>query len=238
MGIDQVTVSGGDPLTHPEILLILRGLTTLGVSVKLDTVGTVFLGDGTKIFYGRGESPRLPITEIVGAVDVLGLPIDGPTDSILQEFRAGRASLLSEVVAIIRLATRAGIRVCVNTVVHSRNIDTLSQIMTIAVEAGAKEWQIFEFTPIGPLGSRNAERFALQAGEFVAATRDVHRVAARLGLNVVVKEITARLGVYFLIDDAGVAWLPDGAKRQTLGHITHERPQVLDHLRSYVEVRH
>jgi hypothetical protein len=43
-GVSQATLSGGDPLFHPEIVAIARGLTELGLKVKLDTVGTALLG--------------------------------------------------------------------------------------------------------------------------------------------------------------------------------------------------
>lgn len=58
-GVSQATLSGGDPLFHPEIVAIARGLRELGLKVKLDTVGTAFLGPARVVFKGRGQVAKI-----------------------------------------------------------------------------------------------------------------------------------------------------------------------------------
>ena len=103
LGIDQVTVSGGDPLTLRELPHFLRALRFIGVhSVKVDTVGV-------------GLASRLPglaasrwgLAEILSAVDFLGVPLDGWSNESVLAFRRGRPELYTETVALLEALDRS-----------------------------------------------------------------------------------------------------------------------------------
>lgn len=235
-GVDQTTISGGDPLSHPELLAILDRICKLGLRVKLDTVGTALLGDAEKIFFGEGFTPGVRIDDIAPFVDTLGLPIDGATEVTRSRFRTGRPNLLCEVLTTAVAAKERNMKVCINTVASRQNIDELPKIFDLVIGIGADEWQIFEFQPIGPLGSKNAHLFALDAGQFDEAMEFLRASVKPSGVRIEPKSATQRRGIYFMVDDAGMAWIPSatGRGRTIIGHIMRDQEVVLNRLRIHV----
>ena len=149
-GVTQTTLSGGDPLFHPEIVSILSGLKGLDMKVKLDTVGTSFLGDSPIVFKGRGIAAKVEVSDIAPHVDFVSLPLDGASQGTIANFRRGRANLLNETRLVAGLLRAANVRFGFNTVANTSNITELPVIRDIAEEEGAVEWQVFEYDPNGP----------------------------------------------------------------------------------------
>ena len=218
-GVTQATLSGGDPLIHPEIVPIVSGLKDLGMKIKLDTVGT---------------ASKVEVTEIAPHVDFVNIPLDGARQETVTKFRRGRANLLSETRTVAGLLRNAGVEFGFNTVANTSNIDELDAMKDIVQEEGAAEWQIFEYDPSGPNPSRKKDSLRLNPGQFDEATAGL--ITAMDNLKIVRKNLTARSGAYFLVDDSGLAWKPAGEGfRHIMGHITTDRTQVLVALRRHIQ---
>lgn len=225
-GVTQATLSGGDPLFHPEIVPIAKGLKGLGLKVKLDTVGTALLGDAQMVFKGRGTVGKVDVADIAPYVDFVNVPLDGAQQDTVANFRRGRPNLLNETVVVARLLKEAGVSFGFNTVANTSNLSELRTIREIAEQEGASEWQVFEYDPNGPNPTNQKSRLKLSPGQFDEATAGL--ATTESGLKVVCKSLTARSGAYFLVDDSGHAWKPDGeGTRQVFGHITNERDIVM-----------
>jgi MoaA/NifB/PqqE/SkfB family radical SAM enzyme len=206
-GTRKITVGGGDPLTRPDIIPLLTGLHDLGLRIHLDTVGTAFLGPARIRFMGTGSVGRVPADEVAAVSDLIGIPLDGSTDAVQQQFR--RHATVASQLEVLSLLSRVGARICVNTVVHAGNTGDLAAIAGLLGEAtGVMEWQLFQFMPIGPLGHRNRERFLISEADFqraVAATRD----HAPGHVRIAAKSAGGRKHRYILIDSAGLVWTPE-----------------------------
>jgi MoaA/NifB/PqqE/SkfB family radical SAM enzyme len=233
-GVIQATVSGGDPLFHPEIVTALSGLKDLGLRVKLDTVGTTFLEAAPIVYKGRGNAEKVEVIDIAPHVDFVNIPLDGATQNTIMNFRHGRANLLNETRAIAGLLRDAGVTFGFNTVANARNIHELEAMRDIAEEEQAVEWQVFEYDSSGPNPSSKKPTLRLEEGQFEAATRDLLSTSGNL--RVVCKSLDTRSGAYFLIDDSGLAWKPAGeGLRQIMGHVTTDREQVISALRRHIQ---
>lgn len=165
-GVTQATLSGGDPLFHPEIVPILSGLKDLGMKIKLDTVGTAFLDDTPIVYKGRGTAAKVDVTEIAPHVDFVNIPLDGARQETVAHFRRGRANLLAETRAVAGLLRNAGVDFGFNTVANGRNLDELPAMRDIVEEEGAVEWQIFEYDPEGPNPTNKKSSLQLAPGQF------------------------------------------------------------------------
>ena len=232
-GVTQATLSGGDPLFHPEIVTITRGLKSLGLKIKLDTVGTAFLGDTRVVYKGRGEITKVDIADIASNVDFVNVPLDGSKQATIVNFRRGRTNLLSETRAVARLLHNAGVSFGLNTVANATNLSELPAIRDIAEEEGAAEWQVFEFDPTGPNPSGQKLKLCLEPGQFDDATKGL--ISTSGNLKVVCKNLRTRSGAYFLVDDSGRAWKPAGdGLRSVFGHITRDRGLVLSALGNHI----
>lgn len=234
IGVTQATLSGGDPLFHPEIVPALSGLKDLGIKIKLDTVGTAFLEAAPIVYKGRGTAAKVEVTDVAPHVDFVNIPLDGATQDTIINFRRGRANLLNETRAVAGLLRNAGVAFGFNTVANAHNLDELLAMRDIAEEEQATEWQVFEYDPNGPNPSSKKPSLVLEEGQFEEATRNL--VSTSGNLSVVCKSLDTRSGAYFLIDDSGLAWKPAGeGLRHIMGHITTDREQVLAALRRHIQ---
>jgi hypothetical protein len=174
--------------------------------VNLDTVGTAFLRDSAIRFMGRGNIDKIDPSRVVPLVDLFGIPLDGSTDESSRQFR--RFSSVADQREILSALDKIRASVCINTVVHSMNIRDLPSIASIiCCHPCVKEWQIFQFMPIGPLGHRNRERFQIEDDAFIEAVTPLdEQVPTRLAVTV--KSASRRKNRYLLIDSAGLAWIP------------------------------
>lgn len=223
----KITVSGGDPLHHPEITSILRDLRSKPVEeIKLDTVGSAFLAAPRIIFKGRGIATRIQPQTITPFVDSISLPLDGATQDSIESFRKGRRNLLRETYMLSEILKDLDMDFGFNTVVHSSNISEMQQIHDLARDLGAKTWQAFEYDPKGPNPSRSKDELTLRPSEFDQAVKSL--IVSTTEMEVACKSLQRRQGAYFLIDDSGFAWQPNGnSSRKTIGHITNDKEKVI-----------
>jgi molybdenum cofactor biosynthesis enzyme MoaA len=122
LGIDKVTLSGGDPLTIDGIRGFLSDLRAIGVrSIKLDTVG---------VGLASASSMRMDLYELVRATNCVGIPVDGWSDESVLEFRAGRSQLFTETMELLDAFDELGGKpmVVVHTVAHAGNWRHLERI--------------------------------------------------------------------------------------------------------------
>src|SRR5439155_21322953 len=141
----------------------------LGFVVNLDTVGTPLLGAVGTVFYGRRPVPQVEAGLLARLVDLIGIPIDGASNATVATFRTGRAELLDEQLRVLRVLDGAGARVCVNTVVHRRNIAEVASILPLICRYPCVvKWQLFQFSPTGPLGFRNRDDYLVDEESFLA----------------------------------------------------------------------
>ncbi|SFD77932.1 radical SAM protein [Streptomyces aidingensis] len=240
--LKKITVGGGDPLTRPDIIPLLKGLRGLGLRISLDTVGTAFLGPAAIRFMGEGMAAHVPAEDVVSVADVIGIPLDGSTDEVQQRFR--RQATVHSQLKILSLLDKARARLCVNTVVHAGNTEDTSAIARLLHGySGICEWQLFQFMPMGPLGHRNRDEFAIPESTFEHAVQRAQADAPR-HVRVVAKSVSSRKHRYVLIDSAGLVWIPDQSqgtgwqiedtndRRRRIGSISdpdiHDRLAALD----------
>jgi MoaA/NifB/PqqE/SkfB family radical SAM enzyme len=219
-GCNTVTFCGGDPLSRPDVIDLLAETKALGYRIKLDTVGTPILGDVETVFYGRRRVARIAPDELAGLVDMLGIPLDGADDVTAAAFRRGRPHLVEEQLTILRLLGEAGARTCLNTVLHKLNVDRAADIaVAVADVPGLELWQVFQYSPTGPLGFRNRGDFAIDTECFDAAVAHLTRVAREQNAHFAIeaKRNADRIGQYLLVDSDGLAWVPDLADEPDVG---------------------
>ena len=238
IGYSKVTVGGGDPLSREDLPEILEGLSNQGLDINLDTVGTAFLFDTETIFFGRLNIPRVDPEVIAPFVNYVGIPLDGADPTTALAFRTGRENIVDEQQRIIHRLADHEIPVSLNTVVSSINVGDLNRMFDIANNLPLKKWQLFEFMPIGPLGSANADLFKLDQGRFNQAMIELHSQNNRYGHDLVIegKSAVDRANRYLIIDDRGLAWIPegDGSNRIEIGNIRENSGQkVLDAITNY-----
>ena len=126
-GVQELVVSGGDPLVWPDIVAFVEHAHALGLRVGIDSTGYTLT--------------RELAEKLAGKVAYIGLPLDGVDQQTVERFRKGKHDLLEKVVAGLKLCGELGIPAKVNTVVHQGNIDQLEKLGELVEQFPAvKEW--------------------------------------------------------------------------------------------------
>jgi MoaA/NifB/PqqE/SkfB family radical SAM enzyme len=222
LGISAVTISGGDPLTIQGLLSFLHGLRTVGATdIKVDTVGTGLTTlTSTPSSFSR-QNPSL--MQLLRAVDALGVPLDGCSNTSVARFRTGRPNLFDETIRLFTALDRetSTAKVIVNTVAYKGNVEELPGIFDLLLRHRSVFcWNIFQYTPTDQVDETTNHTFALRTEDFARArTRVQAAVQQILGraipFTVAFRSVRSRLGEYLLINSDGEAWVPD-AKGQTI----------------------
>ena len=239
MGMRAVTLSGGDPLTLPDLPAWLAGLRAAGYAdIKIDTVGVGLIGDAA----GSRITPGLTLGSLLAAVDCIAVPLDGFDRASTELFRRGRRDLHAQTLTLLaeldaEVARQARVanarkRLVVNTVVHRGNVGTLARIAEpVAALAHLFQWNLFQYTPNDQANSAANADFAISDAEFAAADSALEAAFAGNGGDPAVlawRSHASRLGQYLLINSDGEAWLPDHCGRTLmLGCVFGREAEVL-----------
>ena len=164
LGVERVTLSGGEPVLRPDLESIAKRLAGAGVTVDL-------------ISNGLAMSPERARRLADAGVASVTLSVDGPA-AIHDELR-GVAGGLSRLLRAASVLQSAGLPVGAATQVCSRNLAVLDAIESCLVENGFAAWQL-QLT--GRLGRcRDNPELALEpsdVGRVIAFILEVQRRGA------------------------------------------------------------
>ncbi len=218
LGIRDITISGGDPLTIEGFIDFLISIRSVGVrTIKVDTVGTRFLFNRASVVPRRAEEVRSHLRKFLGTVDYLGIPLDGWSNASALQFRLGRPALYDETVELLNCIDALGFlpNVIINTVVHKQNIQQLELILgEVCRHRSVRHWNIFQYTPTDQATKHTNQRLEVPCEQFREASarllmlsRQTHWIADPPAIEF--RSVEGRLGKYLLINSDGDVWMPD-----------------------------
>lgn len=223
LGVEALTLSGGDPLLLPQPLQWISELRAAGMRhIKLDTVGVGLLAPERP---GAPDAPAL-----LAAVDALSIPLDGWNDVSVAQFRRGRADLHTRTRALLADLDAWAMdgQLVINTVVHAGNVEHLPRIA--AQVMGLRRlgrWNLFQYTPTDQAQPGANDALALDDARFEAATQALRRDHGD-DPRLCPRSIADRLGDYLLVNSDGQAWLPDRDGRTVaLGAVFGREAEVI-----------
>jgi 4Fe-4S single cluster domain len=237
LGVRDVTISGGDPLTIHNLLGFLDDLHRAGAhSIKLDTVGTHLLDPPPGERIAAAIDGRPSLNSLLKRLDYIGLPLDGWSNASVSLFRSGRPQLYEETAALLDAidSTASCPIVIINTVAHAMNLCGLSLIGEEVVRHQAVcHWNIFQFSPTDQVSAENNTAYYITDQLFRSAEKEwcnstaSHSATAK-GITTEFRSVRSRLGQYLLINSDGLAWVPD-ERGQTisLGPVFKNEYQIL-----------
>ena len=208
-GLEKVTLSGGDPLTRKDLKKIIKECNKLNLKVNLDTVGLAFTKSRI-VPATRQKVNKFSNLNIIKKINSIGIPLDGSNNDIISTFRIYKGNLFNEIVEELELFDKLNIKVCINTVLHKQNINDIKEIYNILIKYRCvKKWQIFQFMPIGPLGSKNANLYTIDSNEFQHAKDKIENLNKNSKIIINFKSAKERAYNYMLVDSNGLAYKVD-----------------------------
>lgn len=140
-GVQELIISGGDPLLWDHICEFVKYAANLGLMVGIDTVSYNL---------NRGLCSKLK-----NYIAYIGIPLDGIDQKTIEKFRRGKEDLHQVLMRNIRLAQEFEIPVRLNTTVHKGNIGDLEDIARIVEQNNIiKSWSLYQWWPLrgnGPI---------------------------------------------------------------------------------------
>ncbi len=228
LGLSDVTLSGGDPLTIVGLLDFLSVMRSVGVrSIKLDTVGVGLATSAS----GSG----IDLHGLAAETDYIGIPLDGWSDDSALKFRRGRRQLYSETLELLEaLDALSGMpKVVINTVAYSGNLSHLGVIYAELIKHFCVcQWNIFQYTPTDQAVRGANQQYIVSDEAFERCCAVFQRSIARASTSsfpIHFRSNRSRLGQYLLVNSDGDAWLPDECGQTVrLGSVFGRESEVLD----------
>lgn len=190
LGFTSITFGGGDPFQYSFLWKILKQAKDAGLFVHVDT-------------HGKGLTPSEDLLTLLhDAVDLLGLPVDGPNSAVHDAMRStpGHFALVRQ--RLIWLHTLRD-RLKINTLLSARNLASAEQLGRLVASIGPSRWSIYQYWPLGPArGVEAAHR--LSSEEFQRAAVHAAGVASTAGVVVEVTREEDRRNTYPIVRHDGV----------------------------------
>ncbi len=214
--IKYITFCGGDPLSRPDIMELLIETKKLDFIVSVDTLGTPLIKATETIFHGNCKVSRLDVEKISKLIDYIGIALDGTTSETISFFRTGRKNIFEEQIKIINLFDKLDSNICINTVVHRKNIKDLENMPFIINRfKNIKQWELFQYMPIGDLGYKNKDLFEITETEFKDFCENLSfKLEKSFKPEVQFKSRSIRKNKYMLINTDGSAYFPNMTNTQ------------------------
>lgn len=208
IGLEKVTLSGGDPLARLDIDQIIEKCINLGLEVNLDTVGLPFIKN-SYIVEKNMIIKKFEKISLLKKIKMIGIPLDGSSNGIISKFRIYNGNLYEETIKILKFFEQEKIDICINTVLHKENIKDIQNIFNILKKYSCiKKWQVFEYMPIGPLGKKNENIFKVDTKKFDQIRRFI-TFTNKTNINICFKSAKERSRDYMLVDSNGTAYKVD-----------------------------
>jgi pyrroloquinoline quinone biosynthesis protein E len=180
LGVLQVDFTGGEPLTRPDILELIRAARAAGLYVNLITSGLPL------------DESRLDALVQAG-LDHFQLSFQGAREEIAQEISGTKAH--SQKLRVLEWLKRHRVAVTLNFVIHRRNIEQLPEMLALAETSSASR---VEFANVQYYGWAFANRDGLlptreqltQSIDFLKKAQE--RLAGKIKIEYVVPDYYAK----------------------------------------------
>lgn len=163
-----IIITGGEPLTRPDVFDITRYSTSLGLRTVLATCGRLLNRDTVR---------RL----IESGIKRISISIDGASAAAHDSFR-GESGAFNAALKGIEAARSQGLEFQINSTLTTLNIDELEELHTLSVNLGAVGFHPFLLVPIGR--GQGLSDFALSPDAYESALKKIAELAARSPLEI------------------------------------------------------
>jgi radical SAM protein with 4Fe4S-binding SPASM domain len=152
-------VSGGDPLLRADIFEITAYASKLGIRVVMSPSGSNI----TLQVIGKMKE---------AGVRMISVSLDGSTPQIHDGFRQvnGAYNLSMQNIAV---AKAGGLPFRINTTVTKHNVTDIDAMLSVAVTAGAVEWDVFMLVPTG----RGKIEMEITPNQYEAILQHIHKLS-------------------------------------------------------------
>lgn len=192
--VEGITFSGGDPFAKddfPELLSYTHESSPRTLFIQVDTNGI-------------GIQPN-HFTLLKKCVNLLGLPLDGAQPEIHRLLRG--ENHFEIMMHLLPELAHHQIPLKINTIVCSKNIESLEEMGHFLQSIPIKLWSLYEFWSLGKVGIANPSEFEIPHALFTEKTNAIRSQFPNLPIEI--NSIDDRQNAYFFVNDQSVAYTID-----------------------------
>jgi sulfatase maturation enzyme AslB (radical SAM superfamily) len=193
LGFRVITVGGGDPLIYSWAPELIRMLKDLQLFVHLDTNAIRLLPN---------EKNKTMVTD---HIDLLGLPLDGPTAAIHNRMRDSKGHF-QILMRRFSWLSKLGTPIKINTVVSLINYKYLSEMARLIAQFQPIRWSLYQYMPLSLDASARAG-YHLTVEQFTTATRPLQALVP--DIRVEINDAGTRRLTYPFVDHTGRLYTHD-----------------------------
>jgi len=206
IGVEGVCLTGGEPLLHPDIGIVMNYLHDRGIKLLLSTNGSYF------------REFRDVITDCVAR---LSLPLDGYCAGVHARAGRTRKHYYSVLSILESLRGHRPYRIKIGTVVSALNVASrknLYKIYELLLNYPIDQWKIYEFIPEGKsAGSRDS--LVCPNGSFERAVDELLNKAQSTPFAIDIRRRQQRNRGYFLLQPNGDVIMPSDERGAIVEHV-------------------
>ncbi len=180
IGVNEISLSGGEPLTYPYILDICEYITNLGIDISLYTCGNIF--DSNNSLSSISENYFLKLR--AAGVNKIVFSIHGPNPEIHDKI-TGRRESFKNLIESIRNARKAHLNIEAHFVPLRENFRELPNIVSLLRKVGIKSFHILRFVPQGR-GELHKDVLGLRPKEVLELRKILEDIINKSELRIVV----------------------------------------------------
>lgn len=196
--VQEVDITGGEPLLRPEWYDVATHLKSLGIPVRMVSNGLLLRQNARKLAQS--------------GIATVGISLDG-LEQTHDELRQ-RPGLFRRIIDGIRAALDAGVPVAAITAVNDRNVDELPELERFLLSIGIEHWQVQPTFALGRArdgGLRLSEDTFIKLGRFV---HERHGPGTATRINLVPAD---GVGYFTHLDTRSCSWQGCSAGRSSCG---------------------
>lgn len=162
-GVSLVVLSGGEPLTNPNLGRLIQRIRKHGMAVSVDSNGVLLDRDNVQYLKGVG----------VGSVE---LSLDSVNPAVHDRFR-GLDGAFQKTLQAVELCSEAGLFTTVATTATSLNYSQSTELISLARDHGAERIVFFDLIPAGR--GRNVQELRLSRFQLLELMACVRKECSR-----------------------------------------------------------
>ena len=194
-GVSKITISGGDPLLRKDIISMLDSLLNEKFDITVDTVGLSILQYDKALY------------DCLRRISVFGVPLDGICSDTIGCFR--KWVPFEDAENVIRTACLINSNVCINTVLHKKNIHELCSMANVVNSfPNVTKWQLFQYMPIVTRGVSEAKYYSISDNTFDMCIQTIESFRFPRKIKIDFKSLSSRKNRYIMLATDGMLWYP------------------------------
>ncbi len=172
LGLKKISISGGEPLLHPEIFQIVNTLSSIGLDVSIYTIGQIKKPNGEIASFDGWHLFKNDNPKVIFNIQ--------STESTVHDFLAARKGAFQRTFSSLECAVKDNLNVEVHLVPNKTNLSSIESTANDLITLGVKKISFLRLVPQG-YARKHLDQLVLSSGNLEYLQKTFSRLDAKYG---------------------------------------------------------